>query len=407
MSIDNRKLSLLLLTFLLTLGCQPSADLNNGPQQGSRRENGSPTRVQRLVSEADARQFAESLSQAVTDNNSSAFNRLIDWQTMANTATADLGLSKNDRQSMSRGLVQGVTGDNVFMKAIQAGEESSYDFMRTKSVQGQRRVLFRLVSPAGLNYHEYTLSSEQGEIRAVDLYVFLSGENLSETWRRLLLPTAKELNKNWLEKLTTEESDFAKNSELFHQLSQEIQQQKWQQALATYKSMPETMQKEKVTMLLRYHAAANISDEELVAAAEEFRSLHPDAKCIELLMLDTHVVRGEYKEALGCAERTMESLGPDSYLEFIAGNMLFEMGQHEKAHQRYQKAVTIEPVVMDALWSLAISAANLKRYDETASTLSKLEERSEMDLTNIGNIVEFAGFLESPQGEKWMTERGW
>ena len=56
-------------------------------------------------------------------------------------------------------------------------------------------VMFRLkqTKPDALNYHRFLLArNAAGEVVADDIYVFLSGENMSESIRRAWLPTARQ-----------------------------------------------------------------------------------------------------------------------------------------------------------------------------------------------------------------------
>ena len=59
-----------------------------------------------------------------------------------------------------------------------------------------------MVSDAGLNYHEWLLAKSGTSVLASDIYIYISGELLSETFRRSALPLAKEASRSFIERLT-------------------------------------------------------------------------------------------------------------------------------------------------------------------------------------------------------------
>jgi hypothetical protein len=166
-----------------------------------------PAAVQ--LSEDECVQFARSMEATVMQGDLKAFDRLVDWNALMNRATDSLGFSPQHRAGFHRGVLDSVTSDTGFaaQMAGHVARGGSYKFLRVRERGGQPTVLLRLVSDAGLNYHEWLLTKAGGNVLASDVYIYIAGELLSDTLRRSALPVAKELSKSFIERLTVAESE--------------------------------------------------------------------------------------------------------------------------------------------------------------------------------------------------------
>lgn len=390
------------------LGCQKSPAVDNPPSPASSPNESQPSTPTASVSEEEAELFISEIKHAYATNDSDAFNRLIDWEGMADKATRELGLPKAKQQGAARGLIQGTTINGKFLQALRGNgpEPASYHSIGTQFREGQQHVLFRLNSEAGMNYHDFTLGRVDGSVRATNMYIYLSGESLSETWRRVMLPMAVEENKNWMQKLTTKESEFAKHVKEFHALSQAVRAGNFETALNIYNSLPKSVQNEKVVMLFRLQAASPLGDDEYIRAAQDFRRVHPDEKCLDLLMIDAHYLRGQYEEAIQCINRLDKALGGDPFLNVHRANMLLELGKQDEAIAAARKAVEGAPEEADSYWTLVSVANHSNDHALTLEALRKLENQFEIDWLDLRESPEFTGFVESSEGKAWLRNHG-
>ena len=82
-------------------------------------------------------------------------------------------------------------------------------------------------------YFEFTPEkSADGKIRATDIYVFSSGEFLSEMLRRGVLPIIANENRNFLDKLVSGERDYISDLPKFSETVQLISEGKMKEMLA-------------------------------------------------------------------------------------------------------------------------------------------------------------------------------
>src|SRR5690606_14929706 len=139
----------------------------------------------------------------------------------------------------------------------------------------------------------YYLSKHDGEVQAVDLYIYISGELFSETLRRFALPLA-QMQQNSEAKNAEHLADL----ERIQEMRQLFQSGRFREVLSSYDKLPEYQKREKVMLLMRQQAAVNVSDAELSRAIEDFRTYHADDPSVMFLSIDYFLVKQEYEKAL-------------------------------------------------------------------------------------------------------------
>jgi tetratricopeptide (TPR) repeat protein len=332
-----------------------------------------------------------------------AFDRLIDWNAILNKATNSLGFPPQHRAGFHRGVMESVTSDKGFAAQISqhAANGGSYKFLRVRERDGQRSVLFRMVSDEGLNYHEWILAKTGTNVLASDVYIYISGELLSETFRRSALPLAKEASKSFIERLTVAESEYVKNIDQLAIMIDQMQQGRHAEALATYSRLPEVLRREKGTLLMRYQAAAKIGEAELLKVVEDFRGYYPDDVCLDFLLVDYHVLRNEHDEALEAIDRIDASVGGDVHLNLLRAESVYQQGDAAKAFELVRKANAADPDAIDPYWTLLGLSVMEKDHDKTLACLQQLESNFGVNMSGAQQAPQYADFIASPQGQKW------
>ncbi len=68
---------------------------------------------------------------------------------------------------------------------------------------------------------------------------------------------------------------------------------------------------------MRYQAAAQTGEAELLQVVEDFRGYYPDDVCLDFLLVDYHVLRKEHDKALEAIDRLDASVGGDTHLNLL------------------------------------------------------------------------------------------
>ncbi len=355
--------------------------------------------------EADA--FAESLAQASLKGDLEASFRLVNWDRIVDRAleVPELpGLAAVRRQFKHGVLVQlRRTGGLTTRINATIKQGGSYRALRIEVEADPPAVMFRLkqTKPEALNYHRFVLArNADGEVVADDFYVFLSGENMSESLRRTWLPIARQSVKSEVEKRTTPVEPWVASLNAIDQISKMLMQNRHAEMLDAYRKLPEAVRKDKALLLLRMTAARAVSDEEYRECLKDMRTYHPNDPAADLLSIDAYVLQKQYDEAVKCLDRTNEQVR-DPLLLARRASLLLLTKKVAEARKSVQEAIHGEPDFSEC-YTVALDVAVADRnHAETVGFLNILEKKFGYQWKDLRSVPIFAEFVKSPQYAAW------
>ena len=90
-----------------------------------------------------------------------------------------------------------------------------------------------------MNYHDWVLArGPDGRICAVDMYVFLSAELMSQTIRRAFVPLAAHESRGILARLTGQEQELVKHLPQLKEMTDHLREGRFREVLDTYRQLP-------------------------------------------------------------------------------------------------------------------------------------------------------------------------
>jgi hypothetical protein len=366
--------------------------------------------AQVALPESDCLAYAQSVVKAVADGDPARLIDLVDWDSIFNAAVAGLDLTDEKRQDIFRGLRRGVDDRErgfagQYIKISKQG--GSLSFLRTRQSHGRRVILFRLIQPievGGVNYLEFVPGrTPGGQIRAVDIYVYASGEFLSETWRRTLLPMIADQSRTIVEKLVTGEQDYVRDLPQIGRGMKLLNEGKPKESLAIFKQLRPETRKQKVILLWRLWAAQRSDDDkEYAAAIEDFRKWFPDDPNLELISIDAFVLRGDFPGAMKGVDRLDQSLGGDPYLDTLRAGIREAQGDLEGARRFARKAIEREPSLLPGYYALVGYSLKAEKYDETLALLEEMDRKFDIAFEDLSQVPEYAGFVKSATYPEWL-----
>jgi|CXWL01.1.fsa_nt_gi tetratricopeptide (TPR) repeat protein len=291
-------------------------------------------------------------------------------------------------------------GESIVGTVKQGGR---FTLMRVREVGGQTKVLYRLLMPGGgVSYFELLMSAVP---KVVDVYIFTSGELLSETIRRLYLQTAAEASQGLLDKLKGKEQLLLKNVPTLTAMQKALAAKEHAKVLELYKSLPESLKKEKIFLSARMQAALEVDDEEYVKAIDDFRAAFANDPASDLMAIDGFFLRKKYDLAIGAIDRLEKTVGGDAYLKFMRGSMLAAWGKAAESKATMMEAIKTEPSLVEPYWALVEASLNVKKFDETAKWLTAIEKETTTRIDDLSKVEVYAGFVKSPHYKKWRAAK--
>jgi hypothetical protein len=284
---------------------------------------------------------------------------------------------------------------------------SAMKFLRVRQSNGERRVLMRLVTTdMALNYQELILErSPAGKIRIADAFVYASGEKLSDTFRRMLIPIVAEKHKSLIERLLGGRSDIVDSAPQWLALVKASAAGNHRQVLALYDKLPKSVQDDKAFMIYRLKAAQNIDQTVYLDTMDRWRRLYPHDPSIDLISIDAFILRKDFRKGLECVDRLEKSVGGDSFLDFERGLIFKMMNDVPRAETACARAAAVEPEIEPMQFFLLALLVDEHKYAEGVNILSRVEARGNQPHAKLIRMVEGSagtqGFVKSAEYRKW------
>jgi tetratricopeptide (TPR) repeat protein len=373
-----------------------------------------PAQVQaKLPTEQQCRDWGALFEKSVSEGYLKSGNDLIDWDKLLETATAypnpSPGLVK-----FRAGFINGAKPASIapsgflgqIISLVQRGGE--YKFLHCLTVDGHRCAEFRWLTPAGgLNYHIFALASfPDGSVRAVDYYVFLTGEWQSAALRQTFLPFTQTWMSGGNDQLTPAERDFVGSFAKVSAMAEWLGQKEYRKVLETYQRLPESVKKNKSVLVMRLTAAREVGPEEQLRLVDDYRKYYPNDASIDLISFDALLMRKQHDQALASLDRIDKAVGGDPYVRVMRASVLQKQGKLDAAWKAAEDAIAEEPTLLTAFFCQVSLSMEKRDFAKTAELLSTIEAKFHFRFQNLANVPVYAEFVKSKEYKTWMKSHG-
>jgi hypothetical protein len=390
----TRETVLNVLATLLLLGCKAVVQ-----EPAARPRDAAPSAME------TCRAFCEYLEESLNDGDGSDLDEAIELDVILETATRGIdapndfkaGFTDSVRDSFKLGV-------EIASKIEQGG---SIKLLRMREQGGQPRALFRFLHSGGVNYQElYLTPGSDGSIRVSDVFVYLSGETLAETFRRFYVQALALAGDDLLKAITDADQRLAEKLFSVKHLGEALQSGDAKKALAAYAEMPERLKKERIVQVLRLQACQQLEPDEYVKAIDEALALFPGDATFDLNALDAYFLKKRFDEYLSALDRLDRRLGGDPWLEVLRGIAHRERGDRNEAKVSFEAAVRDEPTLEAAHWGLVNLSLEEKDHQATAKLLERLENELGVEIRkDLHGVPEYAEFVQSDEYREWSKRR--
>lgn len=323
------------------------------------------------ITDAECEEFGTQLADYYSTDKHAEVVRQLDSFAFVKRVLNNLGLDEKEENEFRAGLLSSLS--KTFTQQFKTFSSARY--LRAQSVDGEKRVLLRCVSEAGaVNYFAFVVDRRaSGSLKWVDVFIYLTGEKISETMHRALLPIAANNQKSLLDKLTSRESDYIRNFPKITKATQLIREKKHKEALAELDQLPADMKSQRFVLTLRLGAAQEVSEEAYLKVITEWEKTYPGDTALDLVSIDGDLLRKDYPRAIRRVEQLSARLGGDTYQTFLKGNIQMLAGQYDEARRSAREVLAAEPTLTSAWDTLLNVSLREKNYADTAAVLVEFE----------------------------------
>ena len=329
---------------------------------------------------------------------------LLDQFGFLDRITVGLGYNANEERDFRAGVLKTLPQNLT----TQFETFTSGRFLRVQKVGAEKRALVRVVSEDGAaNYLAFTCSRRgNGPLRWSDAFVYMSGETMSESSRRTILPLVAQSKKGLIERLTKNESEFVAHFPKVHQASRFIQSGEMAKAWAEVEKLPASLKKDRTVLMLRLRAAQAVGEPEYLKVIEDWEAAFPGDATLDFISIDGDVMRKDYTKAVQHIDSFAKRIGGDAYLDFLAANVLLMAERYEESEKRARAGLKTEPKLANAYDVLLTIALKAKNHAEIISILETL--RGLYPTMNIEEVVAddlYKDFRASDAYRAWLAKQ--
>jgi len=231
-----------------------------------------------------AEEFGVKFAKAFQEKDRETIDGMLTFSPLVDKGVKGLG-TESYRDAVKRDLKK-IEGD--FVGALSAG---TVTFSQTKDSEFGPVALTRVVNGDGsINFEEWRLmESPKEDVKAVDVFIYSTGESLSDTGRRLWEMNVPTDNRSFFGKMMGTESAYVKKQKKLLAFLQAKAAGKWNEAYEIYESLDPEMANQKGIMLNYLKVASKLEDEKYQQALEEYEKLFPNDSAQKLMSMSPTV----------------------------------------------------------------------------------------------------------------------
>ena len=260
-----------------------------------------------------------------------------------------------------------------FCDQVMAGcKNGSYKLLRMYDDNGKKHLLFRMFGDGGINYHDYSVVKINGQVKADDMYSYISGEKISKTFSDLLAANSSSNGG-----LASEES------QKFVRLTEYKNKGEYAEEIALFKTFDTTLQNTKAMQLLYIEASKHISNDDYKNALEKFAARYPNAPNAYLLMLDAYFLNKDFDKALVAVNKLDSLVKGDPVLNLFRGNIYKELGKVEESRQSFEKCFAFDPYIKNNMQELVVAYVTANELDKAKAVIEKYKQNPRFEDADI------------------------
>ena len=296
-----------------------------------------------MPTRAESRKLAEELEKRLRAGDLRGVNQLLDTGAMVerviDNSEVPLGALESSIEDLIISLQASAWFGREVIEALELGGD--YRLLHVFEKDGERRALYRLLtSDGGLNYHEMVLEyrGPGGPAKVLDVYVYLTGERLAQSYRRAFQVAAA---------------------------------------------------RREASLYDRLDATANGGD--LIDASSMLvrTSIRPKGYDMSQLF--------ERNESAHEALNELDArVGGDPYLHVQRARLFLLQNNFEEARRSANRAVTEKPNLEPGYWTLATIGLETKNWALLVEAFEGLEKSLAVEIPELDDAPEYREFLESP-----------
>ena len=351
-----RYLSLLLLPIIF-FSCQPQ---------------------QETIVKEQALNFAKKLEYSLKKRDPKIFDSIINFSVFGRRVAIEANSkpSNSFSKSVSDAMQKRKFGEQM---VASLGKDGTYEFINYYELEGKHHLIFRLYSAEGLNYHDMELVKIDGKIKAADMFIYLTGENLSKTLGSIMGKLEKYLKEN----SEAHSKDFTKQ---LTEIKSLMNDKKYEEAKKLFNMLPASIKKEKVFLVYNIMISSELGDEAYQRSMEDFEALYAGDAASQLALIDAYIIRKDFSKALNAVNIIDSAVKKDPLLHFYRAMIYTQMNDVANTIKFLELLKKEKPGFEDGWIELIANYADTRQYEKAKLLVAEYKNNNLFNQDNLENI---------------------
>lgn len=217
-----------------------------------------------------------------------------------------------DAGSYATGILQKLQLGSQLTAALT--DKDNFSFIKHYEKEGKQHVLFRIYTDkdGSLNYQDYELVKAEGKCKVADVYIYMSGETMSETLRSLY----NTLDKHVSEQNKSLADDNIEGIYEFKNAKELMMKGRYAEAKDVYDKLPLYLRKTKAASLINVRICSGLNNEAYAKAIDDYRQQFPGEPNINMLMIDGYFMQKNYLKVIEVVNALDSQINKDPLLDY-------------------------------------------------------------------------------------------
>ena len=342
------------------------------------------------------------IDQTLNEGNGSYFDSIFSFDLFSKRVLikSQDTLTKKFNEGFTQGLKERFTFSHQIINEVNQG--AFYNYLKFYMDEDfQFHLIFRLYSPEGLNYHDFLVENTPQGYRLADVYVYITGENMSDTFKSVYLSLIPSKSKDY-----TNFKEYILSIVKLKNAAELRREGKYKAAFRQFKKMPEKYRQQKIFKLNYVLATQHISEKKYLEALSEYKNSFPKDASLYLLLMDGYFLNGDYDQCLESLDSLDMMLDGDAFLDLYRANIYYQKGDIDKSEAYMQALLENFPTFYDGYNNMLLLYVDSKQYNKAVEFLDRLMAELEVPKEYIQKVVEetYGDFAKSGQFIDWKEK---
>lgn len=280
--------------------------------------------------------------------------------------------------------------------------DGGYQLLRTRSDSTGYYALYRMFMKGSINYHEYKLVEKDGKVGIGNMFIYFTGQTLSETISQTL--SGQMGNNTSLLNAMQKTYQNKGDNEHIGAMTNFIRMGDFESARSEYEKISPEFQRSRSVQILYLQICQRGTNNEYGEALENFRMLFPNDPSTAVLGIDYYYTQGNYVMALRSVDQ-LDSMVHDPLLNLYRGNCLKLLGRGDSGIACLKRALPqIKSGPKDFCYrSLYLIEISSQQTDAAARLLAEMRDSTNLSRSDLRTLSLLnTDVYEHPAVSSWI-----